>query len=374
MSKPYNIVLAAGGTGGHVFPGIATAEALNDLGHNTILATDSRGKAYQGNVRRVLIAASSLRGGAWLKIKGLFSIIHGVLQAALLLHREKTDLVIGFGGFPSLPTLIAAKLMGCPIVLHEQNAVLGKANRIVAKFAQSIAVAFEHVRYADPNKTVLIGNPVRAKIADAKNQAYNAPSTNGPIRVLIFGGSQGARIFGDLIPTTMQLLPYEFLKRIKVDQQCRSEDINRVKTAYIKAEIEAEIAEFFHDMPERLEAAHLVISRSGASTVAELTASGRPSLLIPYAAATDDHQTANADALTSRGAAWRISEDEASAEKLVEKLSKLFKHPEKLSNAANAAKTAARTDAAVALANFVETILKTKPINPRQRIVRDNVS
>ncbi len=127
-------------------------------------------------------------------------------------------------------------------------------------------------------------------------------------------------------------------------------------------------------MPERLEAAHLVISRSGASTVAELTASGRPSLLIPYAAATDDHQTANADALTSRGAAWRISENEASAEQLVEKLSKLFKHPEKLSNAANAAKTAARTDAAVVLANFVEMILKTKPINPRQRIVRDNVS
>jgi UDP-N-acetylglucosamine--N-acetylmuramyl-(pentapeptide) pyrophosphoryl-undecaprenol N-acetylglucosamine transferase len=374
MSKPYNVVIAAGGTGGHVFPGIATAEALNALGHSTILATDSRGKAYQGNVRRELIAASSLRGGAWLKVKGLLSIIRGILQASLLLHREKIDLVIGFGGFPSLPTLIAAKLMGCPIVLHEQNAVLGKANRIVAKFAQSIAVAFENVRYADSNKTVLIGNPIRAEIADSKNQTYNAPSANGPIRVLIFGGSQGARVFGDLIPTTMQLLPYEFRKRIKVVQQCRPEDIARVRAAYVNAEIEAEIAEFFHDMPERLEATHIVISRSGASTVAELTASGRPSLLIPYAAATDDHQTANAEALTSRGAAWCISENEASAEQLAEKLSKLFKHPGKLSNAANAAKAAARTDAAVALANFVETILKTKPINPRQRIVRDNVS
>jgi UDP-N-acetylglucosamine--N-acetylmuramyl-(pentapeptide) pyrophosphoryl-undecaprenol N-acetylglucosamine transferase len=368
MSKQLTIILAAGGTGGHVYPSLATAEALSKLGHHAILATDGRGNIYDGQINKVLVSASSLRGGPIAKIKGVILIIRGVIQALALLRREKADLVLGFGGFPSLPTIIAAKLLGCPIILHEQNAVLGKANRIAAKFSRYIATAFATVRFADPSRSVFIGNPVRSTIAAIGKLGYSAPSTNGPIRILIFGGSQGAKILSKLIPTAVTLLPNEIRQRISIMQQCRPDDIAQVEATYVNSSINAEVASFFNDMPERLASAHIVIARSGASTVAELTASGRPSLLIPYAAATDDHQTANAEALVANGAAWLIAEHEASTEQLSQTLKTLIQCPEKLAAAAAAARAAARTEASTDLAHLVEFTAGIQCISSLQRV------
>ncbi len=368
MSRQLTIILAAGGTGGHVYPSLATAEALSKLGHHVILATDGRGNIYDGQINKVLVSASSLRGGPIAKIKGVILIIRGVIQALALLRREKADLVLGFGGFPSLPTIIAAKLMGCPIILHEQNAVLGKANRIAAKFSRHIATAFAQVRFADPSKSVFIGNPVRSTIAAIGKLGYSAPSTNAPIRILIFGGSQGAKILSKLIPTAVSLLPNEICQRISIMQQCRPDDIAQVEATYVNSSINAEVASFFNDMPERLASAHIVIARSGASTVAELTASGRPSLLIPYAAATDDHQTANAEALVANGAAWLIAEHEASTEQLSQTLKTLIQCPEKLAAAAAAARAAARTEASTDLAHLVEFTAGIQCISSLQRV------
>jgi UDP-N-acetylglucosamine--N-acetylmuramyl-(pentapeptide) pyrophosphoryl-undecaprenol N-acetylglucosamine transferase len=353
MTRPLTVILAAGGTGGHVFPAMAVADALRVRGMRVILATDQRGRRFEGDVETATVMAGGIAGGLVAKLKGLAKIGIGVAQGLRLLRRSKANVVVGFGGFPSLPTMLAAMLLGRPTIIHDQNAVLGRANRLISGRVRAIATAFPSVVGVDACRASFVGNPVRQAIAEVGETEYSAPAAIDRCRILVFGGSQGARVLSDVLPAALALLPSELRSRLSLAQQCRPEDLDRVAAAYSAAELDVELAAFFDDMPGRLKAAHLVIARSGASTVAELAVSGRPALLIPYAAAMDDHQTANAAALVEAGAAWRLSEADATPEKIADVLQSLFDQPIRLSDAAQAARTVARPNAAEALADLI---------------------
>ena len=370
MSRPLTIVLAAGGTGGHVFPAVAAAEALKARGHRVIVATDGRGARFGAGVETVRIAAGGLSGGLVAKAKDAFKLTLGFTQAAGLLLKNRIDVVVGFGGYPSLPTLLAAIVNGRPTVLHEQNAVLGRVNRLLAKLVDRIATALTATEGAPADRLTLIGNPVRQAIATVGKAPYAPPANDQPIELLIFGGSQGARVLSDVLPKAVAGLPAEIRDRLRVTQQCRPEDLARVTTDYESIGLPAELKTFFDDMPERLAAAHLVVARSGASTVAELAAAGRPSLLIPFAAAMDDHQTANARALTDSGAADRIAEADTTPETVSGALARLLADPSRLAAMAAAAKTVARPDAADALADLIEATAASRRAGAQNRPVR----
>ena len=353
MTRPMTVILAAGGTGGHVFPAMAVADVLRVRGMRVILATDQRGHRFDGDMETATVMAGGVAGGPVAKLKGLAKIGIGVVQGLRLLRRSKADVVVGFGGFPSLPTMLAAVLLGRPTIIHDQNAVLGRVNRLLAGRVQAIATAFPSVSGVAARRASFVGNPVRQAIANVGETEYSAPAVNGPFKLLVVGGSQGARILSDVLPAALALLPTDLRSKLSLAQQCRPEDLDRVTAAYSDSEINVELAAFFDDMPARLQSAHLVVARSGASTVAELAVSGRPALLIPYAAAMDDHQTANADALVDAGAAWRLSEADATPEKIANILLGLFDQPIRLSDAAQAALTVARPNAAEALADLI---------------------
>ena len=356
MIKPLTIVLAAGGTGGHMFPAIAVGDALKARGHTVIAATDGRGQRFSAGIETENVMAGGIGGGVIGKLKGLCKISLGTGQAMLMLRRRKADVVVGFGGYPSQPTMLAALLLRKRAVIHDQNAVLGRANRLLANRVSHVATSFPDVKGAPADATVLTGNPVRSEIVAIGAEAYNAPDDSGIINLLIFGGSQGARIFSDVIPASVAALPDGLRQRVNVVQQARPEDTDRVQAAYADAEQQAEIASFFDDMPERLRAAHLVIARSGASTVTELAAAGRPSILIPYAAALDDHQTANSAALVAAGGAWLLPEVDLTAEIMAVLLTEILDAPASLQVAAIAARTTARDNAAEALADIIEVV------------------
>lgn len=355
MTRRLTIVLAAGGTGGHVFPAIAAAEALSKRGHKVIVATDRRGARFEGDVETIRIPAASLAGGPATKLAGAARISLGVVKAMFALLRLRADAVVGFGGYPSLPTMLAALALRRPALLHEQNAVLGRVNRLLARRVARIAAAFAAPKGAPADRVTLVGNPVRQAVAEVGGAPYQAPEAAGPVNLLIFGGSQGARVLSEALPDALARLPEELRRQLHVVQQCRPEDLERAKAAYADAEIAAELAPFFDDMPARLGAAHFVVARAGASTVAELAAAGRPALLIPFAAAMDDHQTANAGALVDAGAAWRVAETDATPEIIGNQLQALLADPEALARAAAAALAAARPNAADLLADLVES-------------------
>lgn len=354
MSRRTTIVLAAGGTGGHVFPANAAAAALARRGHRVVLASDGRGQRFEGDVEIARIAAASLGGGLLAKLGGACKIGVGVLQAMKLLISTRADVVVGFGGYPSLPTVLAALLLRRPVALHDQNAVLGRVNRLFAGRAKRIATAFPAVAGAPAERSTLVGNPVRAEILAIGGTPYRP--TADRLDLLVFGGSQGARILSDLLPAAVARLPEPMRARLNVVQQCRPEDIDRVGAAYDEIGQDAELKSFFDDMPARLTRARLVVARAGASTVAELAAAGRPAILIPFAAAMDDHQTANAEALVAAGAAWRLDEAEATPERLAALLADILADDERLTAAAEAARGVARPDAADALADLIEDI------------------
>jgi UDP-N-acetylglucosamine--N-acetylmuramyl-(pentapeptide) pyrophosphoryl-undecaprenol N-acetylglucosamine transferase len=351
-----SIVLAAGGTGGHMFPAEALARELLARGCSVALVTDRRGEAFGDRVPGVTlhrIRAGRLGDGMVAKMTAVADMALGTLSAGRLLRALSPAAAVGFGGYPSVPTMLAATRQGIASVLHEQNAILGRANRLLAPRVGAIATSFPGVIATARARTVEIGNPVRPEIAALRNAGYAAPGADGPIHLLIVGGSQGARILSAVVPAALALLEPALKARLMVMQQARSEDLADVRGAYQTSGIAAETATFFDDVPARLARAHLVIARAGASTVAELTSVGRPAILVPYRYAADDHQTANARALADAGAAWMVGESEFTPDRLAGMLSSLLATPDALSSAASSSHRLGRPDAASRLADLV---------------------
>jgi UDP-N-acetylglucosamine--N-acetylmuramyl-(pentapeptide) pyrophosphoryl-undecaprenol N-acetylglucosamine transferase len=355
------ILLAAGGTGGHLFPAEALAGALLGRGFAVDLVTDERGTGFAGKLSNVpvyRIASGGIAGkGVAVRAKNYARLMLGFLQSRSLLKRLRPSVAVGFGGYPSVPPILAAQWGRIRTVVHEQNAVAGRANRMLMKRANRVALSFETVRFTErlpAAKMTVTGNPVRAAVSEIA--PYAAPSANGPINLLVFGGSQGARVFGRVTPLAIALLPEEFRRRLKLVQQVRREDVETVTRAYREMGLDADLNPFFKDMPARYEWAHLVVCRSGASSVAEIEAAGRPALMIPLPNSIDDHQRANARSLGEQGAGWVLDENDCSPEILARGLTEILTDPEGLQRTAENARRLARTDAAERLADVVENL------------------
>jgi UDP-N-acetylglucosamine--N-acetylmuramyl-(pentapeptide) pyrophosphoryl-undecaprenol N-acetylglucosamine transferase len=354
LSRP--VVLATGGTGGHVFPAEALAGELEARGVPFALVTDSRGRQWQGALAHRpihYIHSASPSGSIGRRVAALLSLGVGLFDAWRALGRIGPAAVVGFGGYASVPTMIAARLRRTPAMVHEQNAVLGKANRLVLGGVAKVATSFAQTRFVGHDRGRLVGNPVRDAVRALRTSTYRAPGPDRVVDLLVFGGSQGAGSFSQVIPEAILSLPQPMRARLRIVQQCRPEDLQTVRSAYLRGNIVAELAPFFADLPQRLAGAHLVIGRSGASTVAELATIGRPSILIPYPYAADDHQTANARAFEATGACIVIPHAEFTAPTLAARLSALLEAPDRLSAMASAAHAAGRPDAAARLADLV---------------------
>ena len=354
-------VLAAGGTGGHLFPAEAVARILVESGGAVHLLTDSRADAFTDRLPGVTIdrvRAGRPGGGPFNAAYGLAELAVGVVQARRLLRQLKPAAVVGFGGYPSVPTMLAAAQLGLPTLIHEQNAVFGRANRLLAPRARRVATGFAEtagLRPADRARAIHTGNPVRPAIRAIGAKAY-VPPTDGAIELLVVGGSQGARFFGEIVPAALAALPAGLRARLHVAQQARPEDNVAVGGALLGLGIPAEVRVFFDDMPARFERAHLVICRSGASTIAELAAAGRPALLVPYPYAMDDHQTANAGAFAAANAGWMVPQSELTEAALADRLAGLLADSVQLGAAASAARRFARDDAAEHLAGLAQSL------------------
>ena len=374
-----NFVLAAGGTGGHMIPAHALAAELKSRGHGVMLITDERGARFPGLFDKVpvhILPAGRLGGGPIGWLKALNSVIAGRGEARGLYRNHRPDAVVGFGGYPAFPSLLAASSMRIPCVLHEQNAVLGRVNRLLAGDAAAIAIAFERVerlksRHTD--KVVVVGNPVREEIARLGEMPFPAFDEVAPLKILITGGSQGATVLGQVVPEGLGLLKPSLRRRLQIIQQCRADDIERVRSRYAELGIPAELMTYIEDMPDKLAEAHLVIGRAGASTIAELTAAGRPAILIPYPSATDDHQTANAREMTKAGGARTIQQDDFTPDVLARQIEAMAADPIALNNAAARALSVGRPHAARDLADLVERVgqglapvLVGEVLSPRQ--------
>ena len=353
-------VLAAGGTGGHMIPAHALAEELMRRGHRVALVTDDRGARIPGlfeGVQVHILPAGRLGGGPAGWLKALRNIMTGRAMASRLYETFRPSAVIGFGGYPALPALLAANRDRIPTLIHEQNAVLGRVNRLMAGRVQAIATAYPTVQRLaarDSAKTHLVGNPVRDEVLALRDQPYPPLSADGVFRVLVTGGSQGATILSGVVPEGLGMLPEHFRRRLQVTQQCRAEDIEEVRARYAALAIPADLATYIEDMPEKLAWSHLVIARAGASTIAELTAAGRPAILIPLPSATDDHQTANAREMAKAGGARMIAQSAFTPVELAKQMQKLGLEPEALANAAARARAVGRPNAAADLADLVE--------------------
>lgn len=353
------ILLAAGGTGGHVFPAEALARELLGRGYRVALATDQRGGKFSDDVpvTTYRLQASSLGKGIVGRVKSLFAMGMGVLQARTLINKLQPAAVVGFGGYPSIPALYAAARVNVPIILHEQNAVLGRANRAMMNKAKIIATSFPRVQGVTPgvkNRVAQTGNPVRPAFATLRATPYQAVGEDGPLHLLVMGGSLGARVFSQIVPQAIALMPDHLRQRLVIAQQCRAEDLESARALYAGCGIDAELATFFHDVPERLAAAQLVICRSGGSTVAELTAIGRPAILVPYPHGHAGEQMANAEAVAEAGGAWIIPEQAFTAEALAVRLESLLTLPGSLAKTAAAARAWGTVTAADNLADCVE--------------------
>jgi UDP-N-acetylglucosamine--N-acetylmuramyl-(pentapeptide) pyrophosphoryl-undecaprenol N-acetylglucosamine transferase len=359
VSRHY--VLAAGGTGGHLIPAFALAAELHARGHHVALVTDARGATIPGRPAYLtthVLPAGRLEGKnplGW--IKGIRAILEGRGMALRLFESFAPAAVIGFGGYPALPALLAATSAGIPALLHEQNAVLGRVNRFLAGRVAAIATAYEQVdRLADKHahKVHMVGNPVREGVLALRDQPFPALGAEGLMRVLVTGGSQGARVLSEVVPDGLAMLPPALRARLQVIQQCRPEDIDTVRERYASHDIPAELATYFDDMAERLADAHLFIGRAGASTIAELTAVGRPAILVPLPIATDDHQAANTREMVAAGGARAIRQDRFTAVELAKQIQAMALRPDTLANAAHAAWNCGQPYAAQKLADLIE--------------------
>lgn len=359
MTTPISVMLAAGGTGGHLFPAFALAEEMQRRGIAVDLITDMRGDRYGSGfpARKVyqVPAATLASKSPMAAARTGIALARGTKAAHAILGHVRPSVIIGFGGYPTFPPVMAARLRGIPTVLHEQNAVLGRANRMLAKRVTGIATSFEATKYLDGDliaKARFTGNPVRQVVIDASAEPYPAVSNDEPFHLLVFGGSQGARYFSDVMPPALRSLPVAIKQRLRVTQQARDEDIDRVCAAYAESGIAAAVAAFFKDLPARMAQAHLVIGRAGASTVAELTVVGRPGLLVPLPHALDNDQLNNARRLAESGGGWCIEQKDLTPERLSSEIARLSVAPEALAAAAVAAKSAGRPDAVARLADF----------------------
>lgn len=352
-----HIVVAAGGTGGHMMPAHVVAAELTARGHRVTLMTDARGLRFPGLFDGVAtrIVESAVPGGrnplGWLRMAG--KVWRGRADARAFMRAERVTAVVGFGGYPSLPPLLAALALGRPAILHEQNAVLGRVNRLLARRAARVALSFSPTARLDPaldERTVVTGLPVRDDVVAIGNAPY--PATEGPIELFVVGGSQGATILSRVVPAAIGLLAPELRARLRVTQQCRPEDIAAVRATYAGQGTVAVLETYFADFAARLGRAHLVVARSGASTMAELGAAGRPAILVPFAAATDDHQAANAAAFVAAGAGPMLREGDFTPETCAAAIVSLATPTGALAKAAAAAKTTGHPDAGAALATL----------------------
>ncbi len=355
-------VLAAGGTGGHLIPAFVLAEELMRRGHHVALITDARGAQIPGKPEALtahVLPAGRIAGMNPLNwLRGFRAILEGRRMALRLFDSFRPSAVVGFGGYPALPALLAATSAKIPSVIHEQNAVLGRVNRLLAGRVDAIVTAYTCVdRLAaklEP-KVHLIGNPVRADVLWLREQPYPAFSDAGLLRVLVTGGSQGARVLSEVVPDGLSMLQPALRSRLQVTQQCRAEDIEAVRARYAGHDIPAELGTYFEDMAERLADAHLFIGRAGASTIAELSAVGRPAILIPLPIATDDHQTANCREMVEAGGARAIRQESFTAAELAKQIQAMAQHPGSLANAAHAAWNCGHPNAGADLADLVES-------------------
>jgi UDP-N-acetylglucosamine--N-acetylmuramyl-(pentapeptide) pyrophosphoryl-undecaprenol N-acetylglucosamine transferase len=357
-----NFVLAAGGTGGHMVPAHALAAELKSRGHGVLLITDDRGARFPGLFKDVpvhILPAGRLGGGPIGMLKAGLSVLKGRGEAKRLYKEHRPDAVVGFGGYPAFPSLLAASSMRVPTVLHEQNAVLGRVNRLLAGEAEAIAIAYDQVdrlKSKYQGKSVVVGNPVREEVAKLGELPYPPFDEVAPLKILITGGSQGASVLSDVVPEGLGLLQASLRHRLQVVQQCRPDDIEQVRNHYAALGIPAELMTYIEDMPDKLADAHLVIGRAGASTIAELTAAGRPAILIPFPSATDDHQTANAREMTRAGGARTIQQENFTPEVLARQIEAMAADPVALNNAAARALSVGRPHAARDLAVLVERV------------------
>lgn len=359
VSRHY--VLAAGGTGGHLIPAFALAVELEARGHHVALITDDRGSRFPG--KPASLVSHVLPAGRFGKNplkwpQALEAVLEGRRMALRLFESFQPSAVIGFGGYPALPALWAATSAKVPSVIHEQNAVLGRVNRLLAKRVDAIATSYREVDRLSPkltNKVHLVGNPVRAEVLALRDQPFPAFTEDGLLRVLVTGGSQGARVLSAVVPDGLAMLPPALRSRLQVTQQCRAEDIEAVRARYAGHEIPAELGTYFEDMASRLADSHLFIGRAGASTIAELTAVGRPAILVPLPIATDDHQAANTREVTALGGARMIRQDRFTAVELAKQIQAIAMNPETLATAAHAAWNCGYPNAAKDLADLVES-------------------
>jgi UDP-N-acetylglucosamine--N-acetylmuramyl-(pentapeptide) pyrophosphoryl-undecaprenol N-acetylglucosamine transferase len=360
VSRHY--VLAAGGTGGHLIPAFALASELQQRGHHVALITDERGARIPGKPASLtahVLPAGRFQGRnplSW--FKALRAILEGRRMALRLFDSFAPSAVVGFGGYPALPALLAATSAGIPTVIHEQNAVLGRVNRMLAGRVDAIATAYGEVdRLADKHqgKVHLVGNPVRDEIMALRDRPFPAFTAEGLLRVLVTGGSQGARVLSEIVPDGLAMLQPALRTRLQVTQQCRAEDPEAARARYAGHDIPAELGTYFEDMAERLADTHLFIGRSGASTIAELTAVGRPAILIPLPIATDDHQAANAREMVKAGGARAIRQERFTPAELAKQIQAIAQGPATLANAAHAAWNCGYPNAVRDLADLVES-------------------
>jgi UDP-N-acetylglucosamine--N-acetylmuramyl-(pentapeptide) pyrophosphoryl-undecaprenol N-acetylglucosamine transferase len=354
-------VVAAGGTGGHLFPAQALAEALIARGWTIVLASDERVAGLSQDFpaeRRIGLSAATYRPGDPIgMLRAGIAVLHGAGQARAAYREINPQVVVGFGGYPSAPALVAAILDRRPTVIHEQNAVMGRANRMLARHVRTVACAFPTLMKAPGNvagRAIVVGNPVRPPIRALADLPYEPPTAEGPIRILVTGGSQGARLLSELVPEAIAALPDALRNRLSVQQQTRAESMEVARRTYLNAVVDAEVAPFFRDMASRLAAAHLVIGRSGAGSVCEFAVAGKPAILVPLAIAIDDDQGQNAKFLADAGGAEVARENQLTVASLSGALEKLLTNPARLARMAAASRSVAIPDAAERLADVVE--------------------
>lgn len=362
-----HVVLAAGGTGGHTFPAQALAEVLADRGHRAIFITDHRGRISgraipSRDMHRLSVLSPA--GGMMARARSAISMFKAYGEARGLLRAEAPDAVVGFGGYPSAPTVFAASRLGVPLVLHEQNAKLGKTNRWMARRAACVATSFAEAGAGeDAGLLRLTGNPVRRAVVMVREQPYEAPALGGPFNLLVIGGSQGARALARRVPAALALLDQPLRARLQVTLQCPRADLADAKATLEKAGISANVAEFFDDIARRLQICHLAISRSGASSVCEFAVAGRPAIFVPYPHHADQQQLFNARALTGAGGGWLMEEADLTPEALAELVAGLAADPARLASAAKVAFEHGVPDAADQLADLVQDIAGFVPSN-----------
>jgi UDP-N-acetylglucosamine--N-acetylmuramyl-(pentapeptide) pyrophosphoryl-undecaprenol N-acetylglucosamine transferase len=362
------VLICAGGTGGHLFPAESLALALKSRGWRIHLATDHRVEAYGQDFPAEavhIIPSATITKSPVAAAKAMATLSRGFMAGRALIRRLKPDVAVGFGGYPTVPPMLAATRAKVPTIIHDQNAVLGRANRFLAARVTAIATSFDKVGGTGRligDRVVETGNPVRAAVLEAARVPYPERGAADPFRLLVFGGSQGARFMSDLVPPAVAALSPELRGRLRIVQQCRAEDLGRVTEAYKAAGVAAELQPFFRDMPARIASSHLVVCRSGASTVAELAVIGRPAIMVPLPHALDQDQKANALVLARAGGGWMVEQRDMNQGRLSADLTDIMGHPDRLSLASQAARSTGRPDAVERLADLVERVASHSPI------------